>query len=461
MVGVWCGRPFGRRVGLCLRVGVWIVGVGLALPSLAETAERAERSWSLDELLQFAEEHAPATAIARARVGVAEADVVGARPWLPSDPSLDLGAGGRVGGGQDGFDGAVGVSQTFEVFGEPALRQEAARRAVAAVGLDVDRVRFEVHQRVHRAFHEALVADAEVAAAQAAVDNAHRLVEVAEARTRTGDASSLTVRLAQTALARAREQALTARETQVGSRLALGREAGFDDATAVTPRGTLPAPGALPAIVDVIALAEAHQPTLVFLRAQVDVATANSALAEREGLPKPTVGLGYSVEGANPSSLGPAAQTQHIAQATIALPLPFFRGNDAERARAAALQAVAEAELAGERRLLAGHVTEAWTHADAARARVALFTTELLPGIDNTLQQLETAFRLGELDLTEVTVGRDQVLAARREALLAWRRWFEALSALEAEVGAEISSSSSLDVDATTTTTPPPVRGAP
>ena len=95
-----------------------------------------------------------------------------------------------------------------------------------------------------------------------------------------------------------------------------------------------------------------------------------------------------------------------------------------------------------------------------ARARVALFTTELLPGIDDTLQQLETAFRLGELDLTEVTVGRDQVLAARREALLAWRRWFEALSALEAEVGAEISSPS-LDVDATTTTTTNPVRGAP
>ena len=458
MVGVWCDRLSRRRVGLCLRVGLCIVGTGLAPPSLAD--EGTDRSWSLDELLQFAEEHAPATAIARARVGVAEADVIGARPWLPSDPSIDLGAGGRVGGGQDGFDGAVGVSQTFEIFGEPALRQAAARRAVAAVGLDVDRVRFEVHQRVHQAFHEALVADAEVAAAEAAVDNARRLVEVAEARTRTGDASSLTVRLAQTAMARAREQALTARETQTGSRLALGRCAGFDDASAVIPRGTLSPPRALPTFVDVIALAEAHQPNLVYLQAQVDVASAHSALAERESLPKPTVGLGYSVEGASASSVGPTSQTQHIAQATIALPLPFFRGNDAERARAAALKTVAEAELAGERRLLAGHVKEAWTHADAARARVALFTTELLPGIDDTLQQLETAFRLGELDLTEVTVGRDQVLAARREALLAWRRWFEALSALEAEVGAEISSPS-LDVDATTTTTTNPVRGAP
>ena len=183
MVGVWCDRLSRRRVGLCLRVGLCIVGTGLAPPSLAD--EGTDRSWSLDELLQFAEEHAPATAIARARVGVAEADVIGARPWLPSDPSIDLGAGGRVGGGQDGFDGAVGVSQTFEIFGEPALRQAAARRAVAAVGLDVDRVRFEVHQRVHQAFHEALVADAEVAAAEAAVDNARRLVEVAEARTRT------------------------------------------------------------------------------------------------------------------------------------------------------------------------------------------------------------------------------------------------------------------------------------
>jgi cobalt-zinc-cadmium efflux system outer membrane protein len=397
-------------------------------------AAAPERELSLEEVLQLADQSAPAIIVAGRRVGVAEADVVGAAPWLPSDPSLEAGGGGRVGGGQDGADVSVGVNQTFEIFGEAGLRRDVAARGVDAVRIDVVQARFTVHQAVHKAFHAALVADGEVKGAEDAVAFATRLVEVAEARVKAGEASSLTVRLAQTSLARAREQGLIAREVQASARLALGREAGLPDATPVKPRGALATPAMLPATEVLLDLALRHQPSLAALRAQVDVAKSRAALAEREALPKPTAGLGYSVEGIAPSS----TQTQQIVGATVSLPLPFFRGNDAERARASAQQRVAEAELAGEQLLLAGHIAEARTRAEAAKARVLLFTGEILPGTDDTLAQLQTAFGLGELDLTEVMVGREQVLAARRDALLAWRAWFDALADLEAEVGAEL-----------------------
>lgn len=411
-------------------MAVCVVGTASAMPLHAA----AERALSLEEVLSFAETNAPAIAVAEGRVGVAEADVVGAGALLPADPSLEVGGGGRVGGGQDGGDVSVGLTQTFEIFGEGGLRREAAARGVEAVRIDVVRARFSVHQAVHRAFHTALVAEAEVKAAEDAVTFATRLVEVAEARVQAGEASSLTVRLARTSLARAKEQALGARESEASARLALGREAGMPGATPVKPKGALSEPTALPDYQALLNMALEHQPSLAALRAQLDLAKAQAALAEREALPKPTVSLGYSAEGIAPSS----TQTQQIVGATVSLPLPLFRGNDAERARASAQQRVVEAELAGEQLLLAGHIAEARTRADAAHARVLLFTGEILPGIDETLKQLETAFSLGELDLTEVMVGREQVLAARREALLAWRAWFDALAALEAEVGAEL-----------------------
>ncbi len=419
-----------------MRVAVCVLGLGLALPTRAAAPER---ELSLEEVLQFAEQNAPEIAVAERRIGLAQATLVGASPWFPADPTLSIGGGGRVGGGQDGVDVGVGLSQAFEVFGEPGLRREVAERGIDIAKISVERARFNVHQLVHRSFARALVADADVDAADAAVAFASRLLEVAEARVKAGEASALTIRLAQTAQARAREQVLSAHEGRAASRLALGRDAGFTEATRVKPRGALALPGALPEAADLVVLADQGQPRLAVLRAQLDEARAAHALAEREGLPKPHFGAGYHVEGAAPGS----SQTQHIVGATLDLPLPFFRGNDAERARTAAEVAVVEAELDGERRLLAGHIAEAWTRADAARARVALYAVEIVPGLDETLGLLEKAFSLGEIDLTEVMVGREQVLAARREALLAWRTWFDAVAALEAEVGAELPTSSS------------------
>ena len=197
------------------RVVVCVLGLGLALPARAAAPER---ELSLEEILRYANEHAPEVTISARRVGIAEADVVAAAPWFPADPALDIGAGGRVGGGQDGGDFAIGVSQTLELFGEAGLRRKAANVGVKASRLDVERTRFTVHQLVHRSFHNALIADDSVDAAAGAVAFAARLVEVAEAKVRAGDASSLTVRLARTALARAKEQALTAHEEQDSAR---------------------------------------------------------------------------------------------------------------------------------------------------------------------------------------------------------------------------------------------------
>ena len=152
-------------------MAVGVVGMGFALPTVAEPPERA---LSLDEVLSFAEENAPAIAVAEGRVAVVEADVVAAAPWLPADPDLDAAGGGRVGGGQDGADVSIGLSQQLELFGEPGLRKAAAERGVDVARLEVARARFLVHQTVHRAFFAALVADADVEAADAAVAFAPR-----------------------------------------------------------------------------------------------------------------------------------------------------------------------------------------------------------------------------------------------------------------------------------------------
>ena len=401
--------------------------------------------------------------MAEARVGVAAADVVDAAPWLPSDPELNLGGGARFGGGQDGADLSIGLSQPLELFGQQGLRRQLANRAVAAGSADADVVRFLVHRIVHQAFHTALVAEAEVAAAHDGLAFATRLLEVAHTRVQAGETSSLTVRLARISLARAREQVLTATEAQNAARLQLGRAAGYDDTTGVRPATSLATsatPGTLPAVDELLALAREQQPLLRAQRARLAAAEAKVQLSAREGVPTPVLGAGYAVEGLAPSS----TQTQQIVGISLAMPLPLVRGNDAARARDLAERDVAAAALNGEERRLASELLQTWNHANTARQRILLFVQDILPELDETLSQLELAFTLGELDLTEVMVGREQALTARREALTAWGTWFESRAALEAIVGAELPSLStptSGSPSPSSASTPSTDRGAP
>ena len=47
-------------------------------------------------------------------------------------------------------------------------------------------------------------------------------------------------------------------------------------------------------------------------------------------------------------------------------------------------------------------------------------------------------FAPGDADITAVMLARERLIAARREALDAYRDYFTALAELEAEVGAEV-----------------------
>ncbi len=66
---------------------------------------------SLDQLLVFADAYSPAVQSARARVGLADAEVIGAEIVFPANPQLSFGAGGRTIEGATGFEFEVAVQQ--------------------------------------------------------------------------------------------------------------------------------------------------------------------------------------------------------------------------------------------------------------------------------------------------------------------------------------------------------------
>jgi outer membrane protein TolC len=69
---------------------------------------------------------------------------------------------------------------------------------------------------------------------------------------------------------------------------------------------------------------------------------------------------------------------------------------------------------------------------------VRLYTAKILPGFEKSLQLVEKAFDLGEIDATQVLVARERFLRSQRTALDAYEEYFRARGALDEAVGTEL-----------------------
>jgi cobalt-zinc-cadmium efflux system outer membrane protein len=127
-----------------------------------------------------------------------------------------------------------------------------------------------------------------------------------------------------------------------------------------------------------------------------------------------------------------------IALFRLGVPLPLFRQNRGERARAAAEVRVAESERDAEAAMLDSRVRRAASAVSAAAARIRAYGAEIVPRFQENLDLLVRAFELGEVDVLDVLVARERFLEVQRAVLDAYRDYYEAVGSLEAEVGVEL-----------------------
>ncbi|MFW6049803.1 MAG: TolC family protein [Myxococcota bacterium] len=387
---------------------------------------------TLAQVLAWAETHAPPVRIAEARMEHADAVMEEARLGVPSDPSLQVAIGPRMAPGGTDYDVQSWLTQRVEVAGERRLRIVAADALGHRLRAARSVTRWEVHQRVHHAFHEALAAREHVEAAERLGGFEDRMLEIAEARVRAGDASPLQVRLAEGERARARQHLLMARQRYDAARLTLAEAAGWPPEHPPAPAGELDPPRDAPPLDRLLALAERHQPVLHAREAALEEAEARVRLADREASPKPTLGVGYQREGS------PTRDPEHSVLGQIGTTLPVARRNRGPRARARATRAEARAERDAYFQELRVRIARAARAVESASERVRVYGTELLPAFEESLRMLERAHELGEVDVLQVGTAVERFLRAQEDALQAYEDYHEAAAALEAAVGTDL-----------------------
>lgn len=321
----------------------------VAAPPSADTRWPVKDSLTLPAALTLAHMTHPDLGIARADLAIARAEstFAGVAAFNPQLEFQTARGGSSLGSGSEGsFD--LGVSQEFEWWGKRSARRSlATARSLTSAAAWLAKAQ-EIESDVRARFERALFLQDRLALADELAALDRRVVLATQARVRDGSVTPITGRLTDLDLLRLEAQGRRARSDLRQALVALGLAIGraLPDRTRLSG---VPRPDSLLVPEDsVVALALRVRGTGEVLRRQIIERRAELQLAEREGRPDLTLGLGltrdrrtlsqddFSGDPAIVRGITGASSTDRLWTARISVPLPLWQRNQAGRARAAA-----------------------------------------------------------------------------------------------------------------------------
>ena len=412
----------------------------LLFSSAAAVHAQAPRTvLTLPQALALAEDANPAVRTTRATIAAAEGESRQAAALFRENPDLTVEQTQRKVADANGIgtsfrESAVGLSQKFEIAGQPGYRRDAASYALSAAQADVTAARARVHAEVEGAFAHALLLQRRLAAEERNL----RLVEDASAaggkRVAAGEDTRLDGNLALVESERARNQLAAVREQLLAARARLAALLQLPAADFPEVAGDIPEH--LPAwrIDDLIARA-AQRPDLVVLQQKEAAAQKRLDLERASAWPDVTVGLNSSRE-------GPPELRERATTLTFSVPLPLFTRNQAGIGRA-----ITERDQAQVQRQVAvrdgeAAVREQWQRLANLDARLSRLRDSVLARLDENLSLSTKAYRAGEIGIIQLVLVNRQALDARRDYLDALGEFTQARISLELAAGLHASSES-------------------
>jgi cobalt-zinc-cadmium efflux system outer membrane protein len=328
------------------------------------------------------------------------------------------------------MDVEASVMQELEISGARGARREVAARVHERTEAEIEQARWELTCDVREAFRRTLVEDQRVALERQVLTFQSDVLRVVERQIHAGEIGPLSLRLAQAEVAQAQQLLAAAEQSLYSLRLRLAQLTGWPAETPPIVKGALATPSAPPELHALVKRAHEHLPQLRASAARAREADAQLQVADREGWPKPSVGVQYQRE-SNRAMEG----IYNIVLGAVSLPIPVFQTNQAARAEARADLELAQAQWLAQSQLLAAQIAQARSELVAAAGRMQAYRGEILPHFEENLRLLARSFELGEIDLLALSAARERFLQIQADALQAQREYSIALSTLERTIG--------------------------
>jgi cobalt-zinc-cadmium efflux system outer membrane protein len=383
---------------------------------------------SYDEALRAARRAAPDLVVARAREGVALAEV-GVAGVYPN-PSVAVGTSTQTAK----LSGTL--SLPLVILGQRGAAIDAAKAEQTTVLIDTQVAWNDVRQAAARAFVTLWLAQgiAEARRESAAIQGGLEAAVVS--RVQVGSAPEIDSLRVHAEKLRADADVIGATAEVTAAGTELGRWMGMVDGAPVAARGDVASPDAPPSLATLAARIDGGAPVR---RERSDVAAAEARADHERALVRPWMGLDLGFDAFDPTlcatpNSGCNPPVNYRAQLSIEIPIFNQRGPFIDREKA--LADVARARVQAAHIQQTAELTAAYRTFEAATARQKTLSDAVVPAARSAAKSTEEAYALGRAQLVAVLDAERTLIDVRLSALEAQAARANAWIEVEHAVGA-------------------------
>jgi cobalt-zinc-cadmium efflux system outer membrane protein len=353
-------------------------------------------------------------AIARVRVALADAK----QTRLLPNPVLSVAFRFPEGGGKPVIEAGL-TAELLSLVRRPRQIGAADARVRVACAEAVQTA-LDVIGQTQEAFLTVQALDGELAILGERQKLVERLLTIAEARVKAGEAARLDALTLQAQRAELDADIIEAEAELADQRLALARLLGQPSAEAKWTLAPWSPPAALGTERQWVAAALEHRPDVAALRWELAALGDEEAAAKLSWLDG---AVGVAAERDDNWSIGPA----------VDLPLPVFDWGQAQRDRATATVIEGRHKLTHAGRVAVEETRRAWAAQQSAQRLVDRLQNDLVPLQEKRREQAEAQYKNGLADVTTMLLAeqdsqsaRSKLISARKNAALAQTRLVKA-----------------------------------
>ena len=370
-------------------------------PTLQKESE--SKAVNLEECIKIAIENNLQIAAARKGLGTAEADRIKASLLLPSNPKLNSRVGSRNTPARRNTDFSFSLSQELQVYGQRGKRIKVSNKKIERVGFEIADVERTVIAKIKTGFYAVLTAR-EILALRENVDSIfERLWDATRERYNAGAIAALELNSIKIGYGQARQQLLVAKNSYQKSILNLKLLLGKSGDEDLNIEGKLYSKKLLISLEDLLASAYGKRPDLKAIEIEKERASKEISLRKVEIIPNPRVLGFYSREEGNDDIVG--------GQLTISIPIWDRKQPELKRAKTA--RDKADINIKYKQLQIQKEVEVAFKTFMAAKEGIAIYTDEIIPQVDESLNLNEISYRDGNTSFIEFLTMQKNLLETR------------------------------------------------
>lgn len=394
---------------------------------------------SLPRIIEYALQHNSELQALHDEKEIHEANKTRANLLL--NPVLDLeAASGALTGSKHDNSLALGLSQEFSLAGKRDKRLTIAERELEIYRWQLADKKRLLCEQIKSAFYDALLAKERLALTDRFIGLNRQLLDVTKERLAAGDIPELEMNLVKVELARSDVGRIEVARTLLQSQARLWTLMALPAGGHSNIEGRLEAGTPLSeSLSELKQLAYDKRPDIKALETEKSRGDADLVLAEAERIPNLTAGLIFRRDATSMTVGGiEGRETAYSIGIRLSMPIPVFDNNQAGIQEARAKMSRSKTHLVAAVRTLEQDVETAYASFQNATSVITLYTSDILPQLEENVKLTQEAYRLGEVSILTVIQEQKKFFEVNDSYLTALHDRQTALLKLESVTASEL-----------------------